>query len=64
MKILVKAHTDGYRRAGTAFTREGVVIDSTLFSEEQLQAIRTDPHLIAMDQPESESESTKSKGTK
>lgn len=54
-KIIVKSLVNGFRRAGHAFTREGVVLDTADLSEEQLAAIKAEPKLVVADHVEPES---------
>lgn len=45
-KIIVKSTTDGFRRAGIAFRRDGIVLDTETLTKEQLAAIKSEPKLV------------------
>lgn len=45
-QILVKSTVDGFRRAGIGFTRQGVPLESTDLTQEQLRAILNEPNLV------------------
>jgi hypothetical protein len=45
-KLTVKSTRDGYRRSGIAFSRAGVVVDTTLLRPDQVEALETDPQLL------------------
>lgn len=51
-KIIVKSTTDGFRRAGHAFNREGVVLDTAKLSKAQLEAIQAEPKLVVAEHAE------------
>lgn len=64
-KIIVKSAVDGFRRGGHAFTREGVVLDTTKLSKAQLEAIQAEPKLVVADYVEPAADGGKSgKGAK
>ena len=46
--ILVKSKPERFRRAGIAFTRDGVEIDPATLTDAQLAAIRAEPNLIVI----------------
>lgn len=48
-KIIVKSTTDGFRRAGIAFGRDGVVLDTGSLTQEQIAAIKAEPKLVVAD---------------
>ena len=48
-QIIVKSVVDGFRRAGIAFSREGVVLDTKDLTEAQITAIKAEPMLIVSD---------------
>jgi hypothetical protein len=48
-QIIVKSVTDGFRRAGIAFNREGVVLNVKDLTEAQLEAIKGESMLIVSD---------------
>ncbi|MGO1072567.1 HI1506-related protein [Lysobacter sp. CA199] len=45
-QILVKSTVDGFRRAGIGFTRQGVPLESTDLTQDQLRAILNEPNLV------------------
>lgn len=46
-KIIVKSKSPkGFRRAGIAFTREGVELDTSKLKKGQLDAIENEPNLV------------------
>lgn len=51
-KIIVKSAPETFRRAGIAFNREGVVLDTADLSKEQLAAIKAEPNLVSADYTE------------
>jgi len=44
-KLKISAKRDGFRRAGRAWPREPVEVDSGEFSKDQLEALRAEPML-------------------
>jgi hypothetical protein len=62
-KITVKSLVDGFRRGGTAFTREGVELDTADLTPEQLKAIKDEPKLVVVEH-ESKSAEKPASGTK
>lgn len=48
-KIIVKSVSEGFRRAGHAFTRDGVVLDTADLTAEQLEAIQAERMLVVAD---------------
>lgn len=51
-KIIVKSTADGFRRAGIAFNRDGVVLDTGSLTPEQIAAIKAEPKLVVADYAE------------
>lgn len=47
-KIIVKSKPESFRRAGFAFTREGVELDTAKLKKEQLEAIEAEPNLVVV----------------
>lgn len=47
--IFIKAKHNGYRRAGFTHTREGMGIALSALTEEQIDLLRKDPHLLVED---------------
>lgn len=52
-RITVKSKTASFRRAGLAFSREGVTLNREELSDEQLEALVLEPNLVLFD-PDSE----------
>ncbi|MBS0599541.1 MAG: hypothetical protein JSR92_19965 [Proteobacteria bacterium] len=44
-KLIVQSQRDGYRRAGIAFSRDGIEIDTADLKKDQLAAIESDSNL-------------------
>lgn len=44
-KLIIKSLRDGYRRAGIAFGRAGVIVETDDLTEQQIEAIQGDPNL-------------------
>lgn len=55
-KIIVKSVPPSFRRAGIAFSREGVVLDTDQLTPQQLAAIRAELQLVVADVAESKDE--------
>lgn len=55
-KIIVKSAVDGFRRAGYAFTREGVTLDTKDLTKDQLKALRDEPRLSVSEVSETAAE--------
>lgn len=50
-RLFIRSKHDGYRRAGVAFTRDGVTLDRRALTDQQLAAIEADPRLTIRDAP-------------
>lgn len=56
----IKSKGESFRRAGLAFTREGVVVDGNYLTDAQKEAIAKEPSLIV--EPIDETEASESEG--
>lgn len=55
-KITVKAHRDGYRRAGLKLSAAGVEFDTADLTKDQVAALKADPHLTVRESSETAAE--------
>lgn len=60
-KIIVKSIIDGFRRGGYAFNREGVILDTSELSKQQLADIKAEPNLVVADYVEPKPEKAAAK---
>ncbi|SMF83029.1 hypothetical protein SAMN06265365_14839 [Tistlia consotensis] len=50
-KLKVISKVAGFRRAGRAWSTEGETVDTSDFTEEQLEALKAEPKLIVFEVP-------------
>jgi hypothetical protein len=63
-KILVRSAREGFRRAGIAFTRAGITLDTRKLVDGQLAAIQAEPLLSVTELPDEEKKPSKKPGDK